>query len=314
MYNFETKIPIEMVVPMKVFFGDKQNVKRFEQGLPFESPSARKPQELAELLKQYDGIEFIEPQPLSIDDFKLCHDPAYVDGVMSLQLENGFGSRSQAICDSLPYTNGAMYDAALAATIDTPTCALVSGFHHAGYHGWAKLGYYCTFNGLMITACKLLSQYNRVAIIDADMHWGNGTDSILSKQPNDRIYHFSFGRYYTEPKFAWRYLDKLGSNGGIERDLTEFKPSVILYQAGADVHVDDPFGGVLTTEEMYLRDYLMFSIAKRLQVPIVWNLAGGYQVGSDGSIDKVLELHLNTFKACQHAYSTSSITLKSAPL
>jgi acetoin utilization deacetylase AcuC-like enzyme len=71
---------------------------------------------------------------------------------------------------------------------------------------------------------------------------------------------------------------------------------LVLYQAGADTHVDDPLGGLLTTEQMRERDRIMFSVAHELGIPLAWNLAGGYQVEPDGSIPKVVQLHLNTFE------------------
>ena len=67
---------------------------------------------------------------------------------------------------------------------------------------------------------------------------------------------------------------------------------MILYQAGADPHVDDPLGGMLTSSQMYERDKLVFETARERGVPVVWNLAGGYQT----PIEKVLELHLTTAK------------------
>lgn len=294
---------------MKVFYTEKQNSEQGEQNLEgaIKSPSSRKPQEVAEALRQFSWVEFVEPQPLTRDDFKLAHDPGYVDRVMNLEEENGFGSISQSVVDSLPYTNGAMYDAAKAATDEQPTCALVSGFHHAGYYGWRHLGYFCTFNGLIIAAHKLLNEGKKtVAILDLDMHWGNGTDDILrQREPmDDRIVHLSFGRKYNRPRDAFRYLGDLEINGKVREIFEKTKPDVILYQAGADVHVDDPYGGVLTTEQMLERDEKVFTIAKTLGIPIAWNLAGGYQIGPNGQIDKVIELHLNTFRAYEKVYGS----------
>ncbi len=77
--------------------------------------------------------------------------------------------------------------------------------------------------------------------------------------------------------------------------------SAIIYQSGADVHVDDPFGGVLNEEQMYERDKRMFQIAKDLRMPISWSLAGGYQLDK---YDLVLRLHTNTFKACREVYGS----------
>ena len=71
-----------------------------------------------------------------------------------------------------------------------------------------------------------------------------------------------------------------------------------MYQAGADPHVNDPLGGDLTTEQMLERDRIVFKFAKNNNIPIVWNLAGGYQK----DFSKVLEIHENTLKACIEVY------------
>jgi acetoin utilization deacetylase AcuC-like enzyme len=292
---------------MKVFYSDKLVAVQGKQSFgQIQSPSARKPKEIAQAISSLPGIEFVEPNPLTIEDIKLCHDPAYVDGVMDLSIENGFGTKEKSICDSLLYTNGAMYDAVSSATANAPTCALVSGFHHAGYLGWQGLGYFCTFNGLMIAALKSLPK--KIAIIDCDMHWGNGTDDILERNPQfkDHVIHVSFGRIFTHPSQAQNYLSWLEPDEIIEVALHSFNPDIIIYQAGADVHIDDPYGGVLTTEQMFERDRRVFSIAKRFDIPLAWNLAGGYQIDANGSIQKVIDLHLNTFKACQEVYERNT--------
>jgi len=74
---------------------------------------------------------------------------------------------------------------------------------------------------------------------------------------------------------------------------------VILYQAGADPHINDPLGGWLTTEQLAERDRLVFETAKAMNLPIAWNLAGGYQK----DIRKVLDIHDNTMRACWAVYS-----------
>lgn len=310
---------------IKVVYNEKQVADPGKQPLENKgytpSPSARKPLELAVALRLFRGVEFIEPLPLNIDDLKLCHDAKYVDDVMNLKTENGFGTISQSVVDSLPYTNGAMYTAAKVATKANPACALVSGFHHACYEGWKGHGWFCTFNGLMIAAMKLLAEgYERICIIDADMHHGNGTDDILDKLPHlrEKIIHFSLGDWFDMPEDADDYMDcflpghtvdqYLGSNvKNTSSDKIQVlrpfaKPDLIIYQAGADVHIDDPYGGILNTDQIYERDRRMFSLAKDAGIPIAWNLAGGYQTDENGSIQKVLDLHLNTFKACEEVY------------
>lgn len=106
---------------IKVFFSE-QMVAQGRQGFPkviLQSPSTKKPSQVAKAIERLP-VEFIEPQPVTIQDIKLAHDPSYVDGIFNLTEENGFGNFSPEIARSLPYTTGAMYDAAKAATADQP--------------------------------------------------------------------------------------------------------------------------------------------------------------------------------------------------
>lgn len=72
------------------------------------------------------------------------------------------------------------------------------------------------------------------------------------------------------------------------------------------MHRDDPLGGVLTTTQMKERDEIMFSTAKSCGIPIVWNLAGGYQRDENGSIKPVIDLHLNTFAIATEIFREKS--------
>lgn len=290
---------------IKVIYAEKQVANSGSK----TSPSASKPKYMAEALVKHEVIskiiEIVEPEAVSLADIKRCHESVFVDEVMSLKRPNGFGTFKQSVVDSLPFTNGAMYTAAkIAVNEKTPTAALVSGFHHAGYYGFEKFGYFCTFNGLMITATKLVEEdgLKRVAIVDCDQHYGNGTDDILNIiDPERKKYiNLTFGAFFCDPTQSKEYLEHFNV---VRSALEEFKPDVILYQSGADVHENDPFGGVLTEEQMIERDVRMFSIAKELNIPIAWDLAGGYQVDPDGSCNYVLKLHMNTFEACKKVYS-----------
>lgn len=260
------------------------------------SPSSVKPAILAEaLVTMKIPVSFVEPHAVTVDDFNLAHDPVFVRDILSGARENGFGNKSKAVSRSLPYTSGAMLGAARAAIYGRGPCAaLVSGFHHAGY---ANEEGFCTFNSLMVTAMVLLKnlEASKIAIIDADYHYGNGTQAIIDHLGvNDSVFHYSFGRDFHSPLDADAYLEKMKS---LRDDLKQFKPDVILYQAGADAHEYDPLGGVLSTRGLYDRDHMMFKIANELRIPICWDLAGGYQRDADGGISVVTDIHVNTFRA-----------------
>jgi acetoin utilization deacetylase AcuC-like enzyme len=66
----------------------------------------------------------------------------------------------------------------------------------------------------------------------------------------------------------------------------------VLYQAGADPHVDDPLGGFLTTAQLAERDRQVFAGLQAQGIPTAWDLAGGYQQ----PLSKVIEIHVNSVR------------------
>lgn len=246
-------------------------------------------------------IEVIEPIPATREQFTQAHASDFVDDVLELRRNNGFGNRSADVAASLPYTSGAMLSAARAALANRRVAvAPVSGFHHACYDTG---GGYCTFNGLMVTACSLHAEglVSRIGILDFDQHYGNGTDDIIETLKIDWVEHITAGAHWHQPSEARRFLnaipDMVAQMSGCD---------VILYQAGADPHIDDPLGGWLTTEQLFERDRRVFAAAIEWKVPVAWNLAGGYQRTADGGIEPVLEIHRNTMRACVEALGLSS--------
>lgn len=264
------------------------------------SPSDRKPRAVSEALQGAGWpVELVAPHPTTIADICKVHEPSFVDGVLRLEQRNGFGSLSESVARSVLYTCGACHDSALAALRDGISASLTSGFHHAGPN--TSRGF-CTFNGLMVSAVQLLDagQAQKLAIVDCDYHYGDGTQAIIDAlHLSDRVLHLSFGLTYRRPDQAHDYLRAVL---GLRAKFEAFEPDLVLYQAGADVHVDDPFGGLLTTAEMRERDRMVFSLTRSLGIPLTFNLAGGYQIEKDGSIPRVIQLHLNTFEEALRAW------------
>ena len=266
------------------------------------SPSAHKPaQVVADWQAHGLPIEVIAPPPVTRAQLALAHDGAYVDSVLDCREPNGFGNNSPAVAATLPYTSGAMLAAARRALANRRVAvAPVSGFHHAGLdHG----GGYCTFNGLMVAACVLHEEglVERVGIIDFDQHYGNGTDDIISRRHIRWIEHCTAGLKWHRPTQAAEFLDHIADVVARMCDC-----DLILYQAGADPHVDDPLGGWLTTEQLRERDRRVFAAAAEWRVPVAWNLAGGYQRTEDGGIGPVLQIHRNTMLECAARFSERS--------
>jgi len=261
------------------------------------SPSASKPA-LVVAAWQAAGlpIEVRPVEPVSLEDLCRVHDRRFVEGVLDCTIENGFGNARADVAASLPYTSGSMLDAGRCALECGIACAPVSGFHHAT-HNDARA--YCTFNGLMVTAARLIHDglVQRIMILDLDQHYGDGTDDILRRIPLP-VENVTFGRFYTTPEDADQYMTALEKR--VQR-FGEF--DLILYQAGADTHVDDPLGGVLSTQQMQQRDAMVFTAAQRSGTPLVWNLAGGYQE----PVSKVVQLHVNTMRECVRVYGVFSM-------
>lgn len=256
------------------------------------SPSAGKPaQVLASWRRLGLPLNVVAPEPVSAAQLCLAHDADFVHGVLGGERANGFGHRLSEVAASLPFTSGAMLAAAREALRNgRGAVAPCSGFHHAGFD---FAGGFCTFNGLMVTACSLLQEQGvkRLAILDLDMHFGNGTQDILDRLGlHDQVAHHSGA---TSARRAQAWLAALPEL--VTRLCTGSE--LLMYQAGADSHVDDPLGGYLTTAQMAQRDATVFAVARAMGVPVVWNLAGGYQRGADGGIRPVLDLHDNTLRA-----------------
>ncbi len=255
------------------------------------SPSAAKPAQVVQSwLDRGLAIELHEPAPVTVDELARVHDRVLVEDILAGRAANGFGNCSPAVAASLVYTSGAMLSAARHALAHGGIVAApCSGFHHAG----RGPGAFCTFNGLVVAACALhAAGARRIGIFDLDMHYGDGTDWLIEHHGLDFIAHFTAGADYHHAPQVPGFFAELP-----ERIRAMADCDVVLYQAGADPHVDDPLGGWLTTDELARRDRIVFDGFAALGVPVAWNLAGGYQVEADGSIPRVLEIHENTARA-----------------
>jgi acetoin utilization deacetylase AcuC-like enzyme len=265
------------------------------------SPSGTKPEEVVADWSNSDLVQLESFAPATREDLLLAHDEKYVDGVFAGTISNGHGNRDRTVADSTLWTVGSMVAAARQALKSGVACSPSSGFHHACYsHG----GAFCTFNGLVVAARKLLGAglVNRAGILDCDWHYGNGTDDILDQLDlRSAIYHRTSGQEsFSDSEAYFRWLSRSLEN------LWESNVDLILYQAGADAHCDDPLGGLLDDDEMVRRDEMVFDFCLGKKIPVAWNLAGGYQKDEQGSIGPVIALHRATMEACIKTYSVRS--------
>jgi len=227
--------------------------------------SLSKPKRVVDAIFGPDDEEALAP-PAFREELVSVHSMDYVDSVLNGTRRNGFGTQDQRTLAHVLAANGAMRTAAELALKNPgdPILAPVSGFHHAGFadgHG------YCTFNGLVLAALVALGCpiVGRVLIIDGDGHYGDGTDDVIAR--------LGLGAYIRNvtrmSRTTWFHR--------IDAALRDGPWNLILYQAGADAHENDPYGvGYLTDNDWRDRDEMVFLTAMTTRTPIVWNLAGGY--------------------------------------
>lgn len=274
---------------LKIFFDERQSTDK-NQSL---SPSAEKPKIIVDYWKEVGyPIDLAPVTPVTREKFYQIHDKKHVDDILDCKKLNGFDNAIPEVAETFYWTNGSIVSAAEQALLQKiPTMSPTSGFHHAEYNH--SMGF-CTFNGLALAVAELNKKYDAlVGVIDIDHHYGNGTDEIASRcQLN--LKHYTFGRDQTN--YTW--------NGGIQAQnwlkslpeiIKEFKDcDIVIYQAGADPHINDPYGGALTSKQMRERDNIVFSELKNMEIPVAWNLAGGYQE----PLQKVIDIHTATLEEC----------------
>ena len=269
-----------------VFYDDRMAV-----AVDSRSPSALKPQlVVADWLERGLSIDIKTFAAATNADLELAHSSSYVRGVMTGKIENGFGNFDLGVAESLRWTNGSFLAAARhVIELDGFACSPTSGFHHAEY---GAVGCFCTFNGLMLAARALVEDYPglRVGILDMDFHFGDGTHDIIQRlKLQRRVTYYSGWGKSDSPNQVLSELPAI---------IDRLDCEVLFYQAGADMHIDDPLGGFMTTAQLQERDQIVFEHCATHQLPCVWCLAGGYVVEADGTIPAVIEIHRNTMLAC----------------
>ena len=284
---------------LKVFYDERQNVPNNQSF----SPSAGKPKLVVEEWKR-KGYDFAlgDVSPVTREDFYLAHHDSYINGILDLKRPNGFDNKLPEVAAALPWTTGSLFSSTSHALAHKENaCSPTSGFHHAH---WNRAEGFCTFNGLMVTCMKLKEEGYRMAhgyvaikkigILDIDHHYGNGTQNIINHFNIDYVQHYTFGKdssnyYWNGGEKAKEWLKTLPDivNGYAGCD-------VVIYQAGADPHVDDPYGGALTDEQLRERDRIVFTGFKALEYRSYGILPGVYSCQSK----RFSDIHNATMEEC----------------
>lgn len=265
---------------------------------------------------EVEGIALRQADPASSGELALVHEPGYIQAIGSGAIdpramrEIGF-PWSEAMVDRARRSVGATIAAARTALREGVAANIAGGTHHAAR---GKGSGFCVFNDAAVAARLMQAERARqpadagtgplsVAVIDLDVHQGNGTAGIF--RGDDSVFTLSLhgARNFPFRKEAGdldvelpdgcgdgEYLQALDlALAQLER---RFAPRLVIYLAGADPHEGDRLGRLkLTWSGLQARDRRVFDWAWQRRIPVAMCMAGGYGV----RIEDTVRVQLNTF-------------------
>jgi acetoin utilization deacetylase AcuC-like enzyme len=266
-----------------------------------------------QVLAEIAGLRMQEAPRATDGELALAHSPTYISAIAggsvapSLMREIGFPWSSQMV-ERSRRSVGATVAACRAALLEGVAANLAGGTHHAYAD---KGGGFCVFNDAAVAARLMQAERLRiqraglkVAVVDLDVHQGNGTASIFKSDAS--VFTLSL---HGEKNFPFRKeasnLDVNLPDGcrddeylhALDQALDElahrFEPGLIIYLAGADPHEGDRLGRLkLTDDGLEARDRRVFDWAWQRRVPVAFAMAGGY--GTD--IISTVRVQINTYR------------------
>ncbi len=277
------------------------------------------------LVQELPSIVLAEAPAVSDGELALAHTPTYIDAIShgtlsaAAQREIGF-PWSLEMVERARRSAGATVSAARVAlgiyskpSVKCPGIAanIAGGTHHSYAH---KGGGFCVFNDAAVAARLMQAEWARVykherkplhvAVIDLDVHQGNGTASIFSGDTS--VFTLSM---HGEKNFPFRKeasdLDIELPDGcqdapylqALEHALDElgrrFEPGLVIYLAGADPFEGDRLGRLkLSYDGLEARDRRVFDWAWHRRIPLAFAMAGGYGI----NLDETVQVQMNTYK------------------
>lgn len=252
--------------------------------------------------------DLLIPMAAQDEDILRCHDADYL-----LKVKTGTLSRKEITRIGFPWStqlversrrsSGATICAAQTALSDGVSANLAGGTHHAGRDFGAGYSVFCD-SAIAARALQARGLVGKVAIIDCDVHQGNGTADIAQDDPT--IYTFSI---HGERNFPFRKIPGdldigLPDNTGdarylalldiaIGRILSTVQPDLVIYQSGADPYIGDKLGKLaLTKAGLAQRDDRVFALCHAEEIPVAVTMGGGYAE----SIDDIVDIHAQTIR------------------
>jgi acetoin utilization deacetylase AcuC-like enzyme len=262
--------------------------------------------------------ELIEPQPAPVADVLLVHTEDYVTrlraGALSPRELRKLGLPwSKALVRRSFLATGGTIGAARTALVSGIASNLAGGTHHAfPEHGEG----FCVLNdtAVAIRTLRRDQAIERAAVVDLDVHQGNGTATIFEHDAG--VFTFSMHGAKNYPVFKARStLDvELPDGTGDEeylRTLAEHlprvfahRPDIVFYLGGADPYAGDKLGRLsLSIAGLRARDEFVLSECRARGVPVATVMSGGYAA----DIDDTVEIHCNTIRAAKAIDAARSV-------
>lgn len=232
------------------------------------------------------------PEPCPREWLEAVHDPEYVDEVFRADVPHAKERRigfpiTEAIRDRVRHTNGGTWLAAQLAMQHGYAANSAAGSHHALAETGAG---YCVFNDLAVASNRLIAEGDakRIAIIDLDVHQGDGTASLTAAREDIATLSIHAEKNFPVRKARSNvdiglpdaatdeaYMTVLENH--IPKLLDGFKPDFVFYQAGVDPHEDDKLGRLsLSDEGLLTRDRFIVNEVRKRGLAIASALGGGY--------------------------------------
>lgn len=257
--------------------------------------------------------EFLhDPLRTTVEDLLLVHDLSYVNDIVQGTLPPAAQRRiglpwSEMFVERAFRVVRGTCEASEAALQHGVAMNLAGGTHHA-FPGFGEG--FCTFNDVAVAIRRLQKMHliKRVAIVDLDVHQGNGTHACFANDGD--VYTFSMHGAKNFP------FNKVPGNLDVELDdgcnddaylallaehlprvIRESSPDLVMFLAGADPHEGDRLGRLsLTFDGLQRRDWMVLECCREVGIPVCVTIAGGY--GRD--VNDTVQVHLNTVRTLTH--------------
>ena len=272
-------------------------------------PMAKYARLRAALLEQriVSPSDLYEAPQASWDDLRLVHTSEYVlavaDGTLTRDMQRRIGFPwSPEMVERARRSVGATIAASDAALSDGCSANLAGGTHHA----FADRGEgYCVFNDVAVAIRRLqhAGRVRRAAVVDCDVHQGNGTAAIFAGDADVCTCSLHGAKNYPFRKEVSSLDVELEDGTGDEPYLAALAhsldvalatdPEIVFYLAGADPYEGDRLGRLkLTVDGLRRRDELVLGGCRSAGLPVVVTMSGGYAT----DLDALVRIHTNTIR------------------